>query len=143
LYGLGIRVHPDIQNRKNCKLSAKRQVVAIVDDDPSVLRGLKRVLEAFHFSTNVFSSAEEFLDRGPTSAVACIVLDIHLGGISGIEMRRRLAEIGSRTPVIFITSHDSAAVRKEAMDAGCAAYLQKPFPGRVLVDTIRNAISAP
>jgi FixJ family two-component response regulator len=123
-------------------LSANKQIVAIVDDDPSVLRGLKRVLEASHFSTDVFSCAEEFLGHHPTSPVACIVLDIHLGGMSGIEMRRRLIEMGSSTPVIFMTSHDSPAFRKEASAVGCAGYLQKPFSVRVLIDTIRNAISA-
>lgn len=123
-------------------MSTSKPIVAIVDDDPNVLRGLKRLLEASHFSTDVFSCAEEFLDHQSTSSVACIVLDIHLGGMSGIEMRRRLVEMGSRTPVIFMTSHDSATFKKEAMDVGCAAYLQKPFSGHVLIDTIRNAISA-
>lgn len=123
-------------------MPTSRKIIAIVDDDPSVLRGLKRVLEASHFSTSVFSCAEDFLDHQTTMPVACIVLDIHLSGMSGIEMRRRLVEIGSRTPVIFMTSHDSPAFRKEATDAGCVAYLQKPFSGHVLIDTIRNAIAA-
>jgi FixJ family two-component response regulator len=118
----------------------KRKVVAIIDDDPSVLRGLKRVLDASHFATKVYDCGEAFLDSA--SQVSCIVIDIHLGGISGIEMRRRLKAIGSTTPVIFMTAHDSAAVRREAMDAGCAAYLQKPFSGHVLIDAIRNATSA-
>jgi FixJ family two-component response regulator len=117
----------------------KRKVVAIIDDDPSVLRGLKRVLDASHFATKVYDCGEAFLDSA--SQVSCIVIDIHLGGISGIEIRRRLKAIGSTTPVIFMTAHDSAAVRREAMDAGCAAYLQKPFSGHVLIDAIRNATS--
>jgi FixJ family two-component response regulator len=123
-------------------LTKEKQVVAIVDDDPSVLKGIKRVLEASNFSTSVFASAEEFLGGESPGKVACIVLDIHLDGISGIDLRRRLAEMGSRTPVIFITSDDSAAIRKEATDTGCAAYLQKPIPGRVLIDAIRTATLA-
>jgi len=113
-------------------------VVAIIDDDPSVLRGLKRVLDASHFATKVFDCGEAFL-RDSASSVACIVLDIHLGGISGIEMRRRLKAMGCTIPVIFMTAQDSAAVRREAMDVGCAAYLQKPFSGHVLIDAIRDA----
>ena len=116
-------------------------MVAIVDDDPGVLRGLKRVLEASHFTTKVFNCGEAFLDCESENCVTCIVLDIHLGGISGIEMRRRLKAMGSTIPVIFMTSHDSAAVRREAMDAGCTAYLQKPFSGHTLIDAIRNAMS--
>jgi FixJ family two-component response regulator len=116
-------------------------VVAIIDDDPSVLRGLKRVLEASHFVTKVYDRGETFLDSDSISQVSCVVLDIHLGGISGIETRRRLKAIGSTIPVIFMTAHDSAAVRQEAVDAGCEAYLQKPFSGHVLVDAIRDATS--
>jgi len=119
----------------------KRKVVAVIDDDPSVLRGLKRVLDASHFATKVYDCGEAFLDTDSASQVSCIVLDIHLGGISGIETRRRLKAMGSVVPVIFMTAHDSTAVRREAMDVGCAAYLQKPFSGHVLVDAIRNATS--
>jgi len=113
----------------------------VIDDDPSVLRGLKRVLDASHFATKVYDCGEAFLDTDSASQVSCIVLDIHLGGISGIETRRRLKAMGSVVPVIFMTAHDSTAVRREAMDVGCAAYLQKPFSGHVLVDAIRNATS--
>jgi FixJ family two-component response regulator len=122
-------------------LVKKGQVVAIVDDDPSVLRGLKRVLDASGFITKVFQCGEAFLGRDSASGVTCIVLDIHLGGISGIEMRRRLTAMGSTIPVIFMTAHDTAAVRREAMDAGCAAFLRKPFSGNVLIDAIRKATS--
>ena len=73
--------------------------------------------------------------------MACIVLDIHMDGISGIEMRRRLAAKGSTVPVIFMTALDSAAVRKEAIEAGCAAFLPKPFSGHELIGAIRKAIS--
>ena len=122
-------------------MSTKRKVVAIIDDDPGVLRGLKRVLDASHFATKVYDCGEAFLDNNSGTQVSCLVLDIHLGGISGIETRRRLRAMGSKIPVIFMTAHDSVTIRREAMDAGCAAYLQKPFSGQVLVDAIRNAMS--
>jgi FixJ family two-component response regulator len=121
-------------------LSTKKRI-AIVDDEPSVLKGLKRILDASGFTTEVFNSAEAFLDRDSASDVACIVLDIHLGGISGIEMRRWLKAMGSATPVIFMTALYTIEVRREAMDAGCAAFLQKPFSGHELINSIRNVTS--
>jgi FixJ family two-component response regulator len=121
-------------------LSTKRNKIAIIDDDPSILRGLKRLLDAFDFTTEVFSSAEAFLDCDHASNVACIVLDINLGGISGIEMQRRLRKMGSTIPVIFMTALDSTTARREALDVGCAAYLPKPFSGHVLIDSIRKVV---
>jgi FixJ family two-component response regulator len=87
----------------------------------------------------VFDSGEDFIERGATYNVACIILDIHMGGMSGIELRRRLAAEGSTIPVIFMTAHDSAAVRNEAIESGCAAFLPKPFSGHELIDVIRKA----
>ena len=123
-------------------LSTSRQLVAIVDDEPSVLRGLKRLLDARGFATNVFHSGEEFLQSDGASNATCVVLDIHLDGISGIETRRALTARGSGIPVIFMTAVDTAAVRREAMDTGCVAYLRKPFSGCEFIDAIRNATSA-
>jgi len=117
-------------------------VVAIVDDDPSVLKGLKRLLHACGFKTEVFDSGEAFLEREKASEPACVVLDIHLGGISGIETRRRLTASGSTIPVIYMTALDTETVRREATASGCAAFLRKPFSGNVLIDSIRNAMSS-
>jgi FixJ family two-component response regulator len=122
-------------------MSTQRKVIAIIDDEPSVLKALKRLLDTSDFITEVFNSAEAFLQRGDASDVGCIVLDIHMGGMSGIDMRRRLKAMGSTIPVIFMTALDTAAVRSEAMAVGCAAFLQKPFPGQVLIDSIKNATS--
>jgi FixJ family two-component response regulator len=123
--------------------STKRQLVAVVDDEPSVLTGLKRMLTASGFAAEVFDSAEEFLARGAADELVCLVVDINLGGMSGIELRRRLTAQGSRVPVIFITARDDDATRREALGAGCAAYLGKPISGRVLVDAIARAVGLP
>jgi FixJ family two-component response regulator len=117
-------------------------VVAIVDDDPSVLKGLKRLLNTCGFKTEVFNSGEAFLDRDSTGEPACVVLDIHLSGITGIETRRRLTASGSTIPVIYMTALDTAIVQREATASGCAAYLRKPFSGNVLVESIRKATSS-
>jgi len=120
-----------------------RRVVAIVDDDPSVLKGLTRVLVACDFITDAFNSGEAFLASATAndSDIACIVLDINLGGMSGIEVRRRLATRNCQIPVIFMTALDTDAVRREALDAGCVDYLRKPFSGHELIDSIQKALS--
>ena len=104
-------------------------VVAVVDDDPSVLKGLKRLLQTCGFKTEIFNSGEAFLERENASDPACVVLDIHLGGISGIETRRRLTASGSTVPVIYMTALDTASVRSEATASGCAAFCENHFPG--------------
>jgi FixJ family two-component response regulator len=106
------------------------------------LRGLKRLLTASHFKPELFNSGEELLMRNDTDNIGCIVLDIHLKGMSGIEARRRLSARNSKVPVIFMTAHDGAAIRKEAMEAGCAAFLRKPFSGNVLIGAIRRAMTS-
>ena len=82
----------------------RRKIVAVVDDDPSMLNAAESLLDAQGFATMVFASAEEFLDRGAATQVDCLLLDIHLGGVSGIELRRRLKDSGSTLPVIFMTA---------------------------------------
>src|SRR5262245_4896177 len=85
-------------------LDNSTRTIAVVDDDPSMLKGLVRLLNAHGFGTQAFASAEAFLADSGAGSAACLVLDIHLGGISGIELRRRLTASGSRLPVIFITA---------------------------------------
>ena len=118
-----------------------KKVVAIVEDDPSMLVGVGRLLRAHGFVTEIYTSAEAFLERSAASDASCLILDIHLGGISGIDLRRRLAAAGSRLPVIFMTAGDSEKIQKEAIEAGCIAYLPKPFPSRQLIDAIRKPAS--
>ena len=95
-----------------------------------MLQGLKRLLSAHGFRVRTFASAESFLDGIANCEVDCLLLDIHLGGISGIDLQRRLTSSGTDLPVIFMTAIDSQATRQEAFDAGCIAYLKKPFFGK-------------
>jgi len=113
--------------------------VAIVDDDPSVLKGLRRLLEARGFTTKVFQSGEEFLESDDVNSIDCVVLDIHMDGMSGIETRRALSVRGSKVPVIFMTALENTAVRREAVESGCVAFLSKPFSGQVLIEAIQSA----
>jgi len=114
-------------------------LVAIVEDDPSVQTALKRLLSASGFKTETFNSGEAFLDGYCAAKPACVVLDINLGGISGIETRRRLTANGVDLPVIFMSAIDNATTRTEATASGCVAFLQKPFPGNALIDSIRRS----
>ena len=114
-----------------------RITVAVVDDDSSMRTGLERLLQAHGFATEVFSSAEAFLGAGSTAD--CLLLDIHLGGMGGFELRRRLSGSGSPLPVIFMTAFDDDETRGEAAKVGCVAYLRKPFVGQLLIDAITDA----
>src|SRR6266481_9881554 len=122
-------------------MAAKPTVVIVVDDNAGFLKSVARVLSVHGFATFTFSSAEALLDSDAARTAACLLLDIHLDGISGIELRRRLAASGSKCPVIFMTANDDEATRNEAVDAGCIAYLRKPFAAHVLLDAIGKALA--
>jgi FixJ family two-component response regulator len=119
---------------------AMKEKVAIVDDEPGVRRALKRLVEASGFSTQVYGSGEDFLSDC-LEDVACAILDVNLGGMSGLQTSRCLLSKHIDIPVIFITALDSPDVRKEAMELGCCAYLRKPFLGESLMGAIRQAVS--
>jgi FixJ family two-component response regulator len=116
--------------------------VAVVEDDPSMRRSVRRLLNAHGFVTEEYSSAEDFLRYSAATEINCLVLDIDLGGISGIELQRRLRASGSKLPVIFITALEDGALEAEATQAGCIAYLRKPFPANLLIDAINSASAA-
>jgi FixJ family two-component response regulator len=112
------------------------RTIAVVDDDPSLLQGLNRLLSAHGFRVQTFASAEIFLDDIAGCGVDCLVLDIHLGGISGIDLQRQLIAAGRKLPVIFMTAIDNDATHQKAIDVGCIAYLRKPFLAKLLIDAI-------
>jgi FixJ family two-component response regulator len=103
-----------------------------------MLQGLKRLLSAHGFRVRTFASAESFLDGIANYEVDCLLLDIHLGGVSGIDLQRRLTSSGTDLPVIFVMAIDSQATRQEAFDAGSIAYLKKPFLAKLLIDAING-----
>jgi FixJ family two-component response regulator len=125
--------------KSKVRVVAARNVVYVVDDDAGMLKGIERLLKASGFDAEVFESAEAFHDRANPSNGLCIVLDVQLGGMSGIELSRELTQRGSALPVIFITANDNDTTRKATRDAGCVAYLPKPFPAKSLLDAIERA----
>lgn len=112
------------------------RTIAVVDDNPSMLQGLSRLLLAHGFGVRPFASAESFLEAHAEREVDCLLLDINLGGISGIDLQRQLIASGRELPVIMMTALNNEVARQEALDAGCIAYLKKPFMSKVLLDAI-------
>jgi FixJ family two-component response regulator len=121
---------------------AQPTVVIVVDDNAGILKSVARLLAHHGIDSRTFASAEALLESDSVQTATCLLLDIHLGGISGFELRRRLAASGSKCPVIFMTANDDdEATRKEAMDAGCIAYLRKPVARHALLDAIGKALA--
>ena len=110
-------------------------VIAIVDDDASVRRALQRLVESAGYTVHVFASAREYLDWLPQGEAACLVLDVHMNGMSGIELQQRLA-----VPVIFITAHDDALTLARIKNARAAGHLRKPIDEQAVLSAIRRAI---
>ena len=116
-------------------------VIGIVDDDASILRAIRRLLVAAGFSVRTFSSAEEFLASEHQEAINCLVLDIHLDGLSGFELQDRLLEAHVRIPIVFITAHDDLPTRERAQRGGASEYLRKPFDEQALLGAIETALA--
>lgn len=114
--------------------------IAVVDDDESVCRSFSRLLRTAGYQPVDFHSAEDFLSDRNRPHFECLILDVQLGGISGIELMKRLVAVGDTTPVVFITAQDNPAAQSEAEAAGCAGYFRKTDPGGAILRTIRNAI---
>jgi FixJ family two-component response regulator len=121
-------------------MATRSNVVAVVDDDPAMRRAMARLLSALGYYAELFASGEAFLNTAPSSEVACLVVDIQLGDISGLEVARQLAADGRRVPIIFVTASDDEAIHREAMQFGCIAYLKKPFSSDLLIEAIVRAI---
>ncbi len=115
--------------------------VAIVDDDESVCRSFGRLLRAAGIQPITYTSAESFLADTKNPQFGCLVLDIQLGAMTGIELAQRLADAGSSTPVIFITAHEDPESRAAAEAVGCAAYFRKTDSGAEVLEAIQRALT--
>jgi FixJ family two-component response regulator len=114
--------------------------IAIVDDDESVQNALLDLMEADGLSARSFGSAEEFLESGLQRKAACLIVDIRMPGMSGLELQAKLKAARFDTPIIFITAHGDASVRMQAMREGAAEFLVKPFDDQVLLNRVRAAL---
>jgi FixJ family two-component response regulator len=116
------------------------RLIAIVDDDQSVQCALQDLIESEGLPTLCFGSAEQFLDSEARYAAACLIADVRMPGISGIELQAKLKADQCRIPIIFITAHGDAKMRIQAMRDGAVEFLTKPFDNAVLLETVHAAV---
>jgi FixJ family two-component response regulator len=117
------------------------RTVYIVDDDESVRRALRRLVLAAGLRVETFATAEEFLRISAQSARSCLVLDLHLPGLDGLQLQEQLALENRLLPIVFITAHADEHKREHALSAGATAFLEKPFEENVLLGAIERAIA--
>jgi FixJ family two-component response regulator len=123
-------------------MSTSTSVIALVENDLPTNRAFARLLRAHGFTVEAFGSAEQLLARGPQPAIECLLLDVDLDGMSGLELQQLLRDRLVAIPIIFITGRDDPGVRARAFEAGCSKFLSKPVEAHVLVEAIRSAIAA-
>ena len=114
--------------------------IAIVDDDRSVQTALQDLIESEGLSTLCFGSAEQFLDSGAQHKAACLIADIRMPGMSGLELQTKLKAERCRVPIIFITAHGDSKMQTEAMRDGAVKFLAKPFDNAVLLEAVHAAL---
>jgi FixJ family two-component response regulator len=119
---------------------AKKHVVVGVDDDFRVRESIESLLESAGYATRVFASAEEFLQSGTLSAATCLVTDVRMREMDGIELQRRIRLEHPKLPVIFISAHHDEKTRRRAIEDGAVGFLYKPFDGMDLLEAIKVAL---
>src|ERR1700761_9199557 len=119
---------------------AKEKLVAIVDDDESVRLAVAGLMKAVGLPAKTYASAAEFLDSGQQHRTACLIADIRMPGMSGLELQARLNADRCRIPTIFITAHGDAKMKMQALRSGAVEFLSKPFSDEVLLESVRAAL---
>jgi len=122
-------------------VSTEAPTVLVVDDDASMREVLQSLLESVGLRVETFKTAQDFLDRRPLEGLACLVLDVRLPGLSGLDLQKELTRSGSPIPIVFITGHGDVAMSVQAMKAGAVEFLTKPFRDEQLLDAIQQALA--
>lgn len=122
--------------------AAKMNLVAIVDDDDLMRGALQGMLKSVGLSSQAFASAEEFLTSGQQHKTACLIADIRMPGMSGLELQARLNDEQCRIPTIFITAHGDEKMRMQALRAGAVEFLAKPFDDQILLESVQAALES-
>ena len=120
----------------------KTPVISIVDDDEAVRLALRSLVRSLGYVSNVFASAEEFLGSSQLSETSCLISDIQMPGMNGIELQNRLRVLDHCTPIIFVTAFPDERNRARALEAGAIGFLEKPFEGRAMIMLIETALRA-
>ena len=121
--------------------TAEVPLISVVDDDQSVVEGIVNLIESVGYDATGFVSAEDFLNSPQLRRTACLILDVRMPGMGGLELQRRLAAEGVRTPIIFITAHGDHDISAELLRRGALAFLRKPFSQESLLDAVRSALA--
>jgi FixJ family two-component response regulator len=121
-------------------MTSNQSIVMIVDDDDSIRKSVRRLMKSYGFAVETFASAEEFLGSDRLAKTSCLILDVQMPGMSGLELQRRLVASGCLIPIIFITAYSDERARAEAMQAGAVSYLAKPFDDGELLNCIHTAL---
>ena len=119
----------------------EKPVVFVVDDDESVRKALKRLMKSAEIKARTLSSAEDFLNQGCHNVPGCLILDVRMPGMNGLELQKKLVKSGSTMPIIFMSAHEDTPVREQAMKAGAIAFLKKPFEDQILIEKVNSALS--
>jgi FixJ family two-component response regulator len=119
-----------------------KHIIAVVDDDESIRKSTTLLIASFGYQAEGFESAETLLTSSQLNEISCLIIDVRLPGINGLQIQSRLAAAGYKIPTIFITAYEDRASRRQAMQAGAIAFIGKPFTGDLLLETIRSALSA-
>ena len=122
---------------------AERPLVAIVDDDESIRNATRDLLRAAGFSTATFEDAESFLASASRASAACVVADIRMPGMTGVELYQALVASGNGIPTVIITAHPEEVTQSRAREAGITCYLSKPFAPDELLECVREALAKP
>jgi FixJ family two-component response regulator len=130
------------QGKTKIPAQGTTKVVAIVDDDDLMRSALQGLLKALGLPAQAFASAEEFLKSGQQQQTACLIADIRMPGMSGLELQAQLNAEHCRIPTIFITAHGDARMRMQALRAGAVEFLTKPFDNQALIDSVRAALES-
>src|SRR5258706_388168 len=117
-----------------------KNLISIIDDDESVRRTTTRLIESFGFRAAAFESGEMFLSSGELNDTSCLIVDVRMPGMNGLQLQTELAAADCRIPIIFITAYDDNESRRRAMQAGAVAFLAKPFSDEQLLQWIRSAL---
>jgi len=131
---------PTFEGQRQRTATQDAPVISVVDDDESLRRSLRNFLRSVGFRVETFASAEEFLASAERETTGCLVLDLRMTGMSGLDLLRHLAAAKVRVPAVVLTAHGDEEIRQRCLGAGAAAFLDKPFRGDALLDTVQTAL---
>src|SRR3989442_15775563 len=131
---------PTFEGQRQRTATQDATVISVVDDDESLRRSLRNFLRSVGFRVETFASAEEFLASAERETTGCLVLDLRMTGMSGLDLLRHLAAAKVRVPAVVLTAHGDEEIRQRCLGAGAVAFLDKPFRGDALLDSVQTAL---